>query len=156
MEYLTNRPESTTFSHFIPMFFLLFLLLRSFGLHANIRGDLHYPKEVKTLTCVDRTPFNEKIWWIDTSKQNEQLICSQRVCVFSEFYEQAPIDCTLARQISRAEKTALKNVNRHAKCLSDGKVILCQSPDGTVTKFDAQKKEEGPRPDPRVRFVGQV
>ncbi len=161
MEYLTNRPESNMFSRFIPMFFLLFLLLRSFGLHANIRGEPHYPKEIEPRTYVDRKPFNERIWWIDHSEQDGKIICSQRVGVFSEFYEEAPIDCTLGRRISAAQKAQLSGVDKNAKCLSDGHTILCENPDRTVMKFDAQEppqepqEEETYKPRSRVRFVGQ-
>lgn len=161
MEYLTNRPESTTFSRFIPMFFLLFLLLRSFGLHANMRCDLRYPKEIEPWTYVDQKPFNERIWWIDHSEQDGKLICSQRIGVFSEFYEEAPIDCTLGRRVNQAQMAALRGVDRNAECLSDGHTILCQNPDGTVMKFDTQeppqepKQEETYKPRSRVRFVGQ-
>lgn len=136
MEYLSNRPESTAFSHFITLFLLLFALLRSFGVHANIRQELRYPKERQPLVYLDRTPFNEKNWWIDTDNENKRIICSQRVGVFSEFYEQSPIECTLGRKISDIEKIVLEHVNKHAECISDGQVILCQNPDGTVLKYD--------------------
>lgn len=154
MEYLTNRPESTTFSRIIPIFFLLLLLLRSFGLHANIKYERRYKKEIEPAVLIDRTPFNERVWWLDTSTHNEQLICSQRVGVFSEFYNQSPVECTTGRTLNQAQKSILKGVNKHAHCLTNGKIIVCQNPDGTVLKFDQQTEDPQNRNRrPRVRLL---
>lgn len=139
MEYLTNRPESTFFSHFIPLFLLFFMLLRSFGLHAKLRDNQDYPKEIQLFVYADKTPFNEKLWWIGRSTQNQRLICSQRTGVFSEFYEQSPVVCTVGQLLTDTEKAVLERVNKLAECITDGQVILCQNPDGTVVKHDVKK-----------------
>lgn len=154
MEYLTNRPESTTFSHFISLFLLFFMLLRSFGIHASIKYAQDYPPELQSFVYADKTPYNEKLWWIDMSKQNEKLICSQRTRVFSEFYDQSSIECTLATPINGTKKARLPGVNRLAECVSDGHVVLCQNPDGTVVKYTEDAEDNQPEHKrPRVRFI---
>lgn len=103
MEYLTNRPHSTSFTHFISMFLLFFFLLRSFGIHTECKDPYSCFKNMAQAQdnyVMDNTLFNEKKWFFDYSKSGQPLICSQRVNIFSEFYNQAPIECSIAREIA--------------------------------------------------------
>lgn len=158
MEYLTNRPESTFFSRFLPIFFLALLMLRSFGLHAQAGRCLRFPPERRPIMYEDRAPFNEKRWWIDRSVGDEALICSQRVNVFREFWNESSIECTPGLRVDAAVVSKkFPGVDPHAICLTDDKVLLCQNPDGSIFKYDLPQlpPEILPRRKRRIKLMGE-
>lgn len=143
MEYLTNRPHSTSFTHFISMFLLFFFLLRSFGIRTEGCKDPYSCFKntftQKTDFVVVNTPFDERRWFFDYSRSGQPLICSQRINVFNEFYNQSPIECSFAKEINEIpndeqdqggeDRSPFPQMKPGDRCWIDGDGnIFCKSP----------------------------
>lgn len=127
----------------LPLFFLFFLLFRSFGLHANELiqtgafptdhgiPEIPFYSHRKTIphlhVLYDRTPFNESIVWLSNDSQGAPIICVQRLPIpyglTSDEY------CEPAAAIKPEKIT--KKIPEESICWESKSYIIIIQPDST-------------------------
>lgn len=97
-------------ARFLGVFFLVFLLLRSFGLHAVHYPERHLSRPIVPEYFFDtRTPFKEKSFWLDYDAEGNLLVCSKPLFIQPFSYLEPPIRCERVRKVTLLPHKQLRN-----------------------------------------------
>ncbi|HAU30237.1 TPA: hypothetical protein DCW54_01230 [Candidatus Dependentiae bacterium] len=147
-EFIYQKQEEVIVARAIPLLFLFFLLMRSFGLHAEMfqtgafktRQGIpqipYYPRicsaPTKPATLDESNTFNEVVVWLAQDANGSPIICTRQA--EDIMYGQEPDEyCSPAKPLSPEKIPA--HIPQGSCCWESDEYLLCIQPDNKVLVF---------------------
>ncbi len=148
-EHIYQREPEALVARAIPIFFLFFLLFRSFGLHAEMfqtgafkteQGIPQIPyyqrscaQPITIIAAIDSSkPFEEVFVWLAQDANGAPIICTRKTS--RSPYDQEPDEYCSPAMLAPIEKVPEK-VPDGSICWESNEYLLCMKPNKEVQLF---------------------